>query len=102
MIAQYIKLHLDLCKQLHYVFSSYLLTSKDLFLNVFPTVVSCEVPHITNGGHNRRNGVTFGETVTFHCNDGYRLLGEGSARCLQDSHLFPNIPSCEGEYVESF
>ena len=68
----------------------------------FFTVVSCEVPHITNGGHNRQNSVKFGETVTFHCDEGYHLLGEELCRCMQDRLLSPNIPSCEGELKEFF
>ena len=58
----------------------------------------CEVPDISNGGHDRPNGVKFGETVTFYCNNGYHLLGEKSSRCLQDRLLHHKIPSCEGEY----
>ena len=100
MIRHYMKLHFIVNSCIMYSHLKYLLV-ENLF-NFFFTVVSCEVPKITNGVHNRQNGLKFGETVTFHCNEGYHLLGEESSTCTQNRRLSPGPPSCEGEFKEFF
>ena len=42
-----------------------------------------------------------GQTVTFSCNAGYRLLGSNSSVCGEDSQWSATQPICEGNVIQS-
>ncbi|NXJ67175.1 C4BPA protein, partial [Rostratula benghalensis] len=58
---------------------------------------SCGQPDIPNGNFEYSTDLQFGATITFTCNEGYRLIGESSSQCvLQGNDVYwDHIPSCE-------
>ncbi|XP_077192333.1 complement receptor type 1-like [Paroedura picta] len=58
----------------------------------------CPFPNIQNGGIAIGSDLLFGGEVTFVCNEGYRLIGQNSARCVfEDGNVVWNTdpPQCE-------
>uniref|UniRef100_A0A8C6JN67 Uncharacterized protein n=1 Tax=Melopsittacus undulatus TaxID=13146 RepID=A0A8C6JN67_MELUD len=55
-----------------------------LMLTFFPAVITCSSPpHISNGKHDGEGVKTFAynSTVTYSCDSGFQLVGNGSIRC---------------------
>ncbi|XP_064624459.1 sushi, von Willebrand factor type A, EGF and pentraxin domain-containing protein 1-like [Lineus longissimus] len=48
------------------------------------SAITCEPPVISNGYVSVTKPVVYGSTVTYHCNQGFVLDGEGSSRCAQN------------------
>ncbi|XP_062523956.1 CUB and sushi domain-containing protein 3-like isoform X2 [Corticium candelabrum] len=44
--------------------------------------VHCGAPQLINGGYQMQND-TYGEIATFHCNQGYKLIGEVTGTCTE-------------------
>ncbi|NXX17184.1 C4BPA protein, partial [Podargus strigoides] len=57
---------------------------------------SCGPPDIPNGNFHLTTDLLFGATITYTCNDGYRLVGDSSGECvLTDSEVsWTKIPHC--------
>ncbi len=68
-----------------------------LFLLRIITAVSCgSPPSISNGSPGAPTRTTFGGTVTYACNYGYRRSGSANVTC-QASGSWSTRPSCGGE-----
>ena len=62
------------------------------------TVISCSPPpSISSGFPGTPTNTTFGGTVTYSCDPGYRLSGSATVTC-EASGSWSTLPSCECEY----
>ena len=63
---------------------------------LFSTVVDCG-PHseIDNGQVNNTAGTTFGQTATYSCNTGYKLVGTGTHTCQATGVWSGSLPTCK-------
>ena len=60
-------------------------------------VVDCGVPtNPTNGHVSHTGGTTFGQTATYSCNTGYRLLGGSIRTCQATRRWSASAPTCQG------
>eukprot|EP00117_Sycon_ciliatum_P049170 scpid11151/ scgid0357/ Laminin subunit beta-3; Epiligrin subunit bata; Kalinin B1 chain; Kalinin subunit beta; Laminin B1k chain; Laminin-5 subunit beta; Nicein subunit beta len=55
-------------------------------------VVQCRTPKITNGKKNTSR-ILYGDTARYACDDGFRLLGDGSPNCTAEGKL-TSLPKC--------
>ncbi len=58
--------------------------------------VSCEDPGLPVHGQRVLSELRFGGIANFSCDDGYKLLGNPSMRCLASGNWLGRVPSCEG------
>lgn len=59
------------------------------------TVVDCGPPPLPkDGSATTPDGTTFNRDAWFACDDGYKLVGSESARCLADGRWSPEPPIC--------
>ncbi|KTF81517.1 hypothetical protein cypCar_00027070, partial [Cyprinus carpio] len=58
--------------------------------------IMCPNPHVPGGSRMRgfRAVYKFGNTVTFACNPGSRLIGESFVTCGPDGQWIPKLPKC--------
>ncbi|XP_065182418.1 fibrillin-2-like [Sycon ciliatum] len=61
-------------------------------------VVQCRTPKITNGKKNTSR-ILYGDTARYACDDGFRLLGDGSPNCTAEGKL-TSLPKCVSNPVE--
>ena len=60
-------------------------------------VVDCGVLTNPNSGHvSHTGGTTFGQTATYSCNTGYRLLGGHARTCQATGRWSGSAPTCQG------
>ena len=58
------------------------------------TIVECSDPGAPVNGHTMSNNFTYGSTVTFSCDPGYKLQGNETALCQANGQWSSNIPFC--------
>ncbi|NWJ00361.1 CR2 protein, partial [Crypturellus undulatus] len=61
--------------------------------------VKClQAPNIANGQHSAQASDTFprGTMVTYHCTDGYTMVGNSSINCTDAGRWSRPLPRCEG------
>ena len=58
-------------------------------------IISCPVPETVQHGYVSPSNHTFGSTVTYTCDEGFRLLGESSRTCNADRLWSGQKPICE-------
>ena len=44
------------------------------------------------------NGCYYEDTVQFECNDGFMLVGDDTAECLDNGNWSVEIPNCERKF----
>ena len=77
------------------VFSHIILNMYDAFL--FLTVVDCgTLSNPANGQVSHTAGMTFGQTATYTCNTGYRLVGDSNQTCQATGRWSGSAPTCQG------
>ena len=68
-------------------------------LHLFPVyiAVDCGTP-ITpaNGQISHTAGTTFGQTATYSCNTGYRVVGGSTRTCQATGRWSGSAPTCQG------
>ena len=56
--------------------------------------MDCSDPGTPSNGRRTLNGTTFRSSVTYTCNDDYRMKGESRRRCLSSGHWSGSLPLC--------
>ena len=70
----------------------------DAFL--FLTVVDCgTLNDPANGQVSHTAGTTYGQTVNYICNTGYRLVGDSNQTCRATGRWSGSAPTCEGVFL---
>ena len=70
----------------------------DAFL--FLTVVDCGTLNDPANGHvSHTAGTTFGQTATYTCNTGYRLVGDSNQTCQATGRWSGSAPTCQGMFL---
>ena len=70
------------------------------FLTPEPVCRPVECSNVTqlNNGRTIGSNYTFGDSVTFSCNRGYKLSGEFSITCQANGSWTAGMPTCEGKW----
>ena len=61
---------------------------------VLPSVVDCGNPGLPQNGRRSLSSTTFGSSVTFECNSGYKLEGQSSRQCQASGSWSGSVPQC--------
>ncbi len=56
---------------------------------------ACAEPGLPSNGKKHGEDYSIGATVTYECDDGYKLIGSSSRTCLDDSRWSTALPTCE-------
>ena len=69
-----------------------------------PTVKTCAVPTVTNGGVDESSDVNYLATFTPNCNTGYESANTSitALTCQADTTLSPSHPGCTSKFVTQF
>lgn len=76
-----------------------IMTIMMFLLSLFTTVVNCGDPGILINGQRTFFGTTYRLVVTFECNDGFTMVGDGFRRCEANGEWTGEIPECIGEFL---
>ena len=60
--------------------------------------ISCPDPGTPLYGSRDSDDLTFGSEIGFTCEDGFKLLGQTSIRCLATGEWYGKAPTCEREF----
>ena len=72
-----------------------------VYIFLLSTVVDCgPLPNPVNGQVNT-TGTTYGQTATYSCNTGYRLLGDSTRTCQATGSWSGSAPTCHGTLLLS-
>ena len=41
----------------------------------------------------------YNENIRFRCNEGYKLIGSNTLKCLANGEWLGHMPTCEGEHL---
>ena len=64
-------------------------------MSIFASVITCGDPGtVANGQRDATAGTAYGATLTFSCNEGYRLLGNAVRRCEESGQWSGSQPTC--------
>ena len=66
---------------------------------LFLTAVNCgTLSNPVSGRVSHTAGTTFGQTATYSCNTGYKLVGSSTRTCQATRLWSGNAPTCQGNY----
>ena len=60
------------------------------------SAVTCEDPGLPTNGHHVVSYLKFGGVANFTCNEGFKLVGPQTMRCLASGNWLGRVPTCEG------
>ena len=61
------------------------------------TAVNCgSLTDPANGQVNQTAGTTLGQTATYSCNTGYKLVGNSPRTCQATGNWSGSVPTCQG------
>ncbi|XP_044727917.1 sushi, von Willebrand factor type A, EGF and pentraxin domain-containing protein 1-like [Chrysoperla carnea] len=64
-------------------------------------IVECNYPNMVENGFFIGSHFEYGNTIIYHCNEGYRLVGELVLHCLESGHWSSPPPYCLGPQCPS-
>ena len=68
-------------------------------LSIFLILAVVDCGNLTdpaNGQVNHSSGTTFGQTATYSCNTGYKLVGDSTHTCQATGNWSGSAPTCDG------
>ena len=60
-------------------------------------IINCDAISVPMNGMSDSSITTYGSTITFSCNIGYKLIGNDSITCQANKEWNGSVPTCENE-----